>query len=77
MSNVRIRIRDHGPLVIEGPIELVDAQGDALELPTGKPVLALCRCGHSSNKPFCDGAHRAAGFDSACRAVPSPSAPPS
>lgn len=77
MSDVRIRIRDHGPLVIEGPIALVDAQGHALELPTDKPVLALCRCGHSGRKPFCDGAHRAAGFDSACRAVPPSSAPPS
>jgi CDGSH-type Zn-finger protein len=34
----------------------------------GRAVIGLCRCGHSENKPFCDGAHRRQGFESACPA---------
>lgn len=62
MSAVRIRCRLNGPLVIEGTAEVVDHQGRPFALPTDKPAVALCRCGASANKPFCDGAHREAGF---------------
>ena len=48
-----------GPIVATGPMTLTSADG-ATNLVTGKA--ALCRCGHSSNKPFCDGSHKAAGF---------------
>lgn len=72
MADVSIRIRDNGPLVIEGPIRVVDAEGNAFLLPTDKPVLAFCRCGLSGNKPFCDGAHRDK-FASVCRS-PNPTA---
>ena len=65
MSEVRIRLRKNGPLVIEGPVTLVDHQGNAFTLPTDKPAVALCRCGQSANKPFCDGAHRGSGFTAA------------
>lgn len=65
MSEVRIRLRENGPLVVEGPITLVDHQGNAFTLPTDKPAVALCRCGQSANKPFCDGAHRGCGFAAA------------
>jgi CDGSH-type Zn-finger protein len=68
MPDVKIRIRDNGPLVIEGSIEVVDAEGNALVLPTDKPAHALCRCGASGNKPFCDGSHRSSGFESVIRA---------
>ena len=68
MSKLTIRLRDNGPLVIEGPLTIVDAEGNALAIPTDKPVVALCRCGHSANKPFCDGAHRHGGFLAAERA---------
>jgi CDGSH-type Zn-finger protein len=68
MSVVTVRIRDNGPLLIDGPIQLVDAQGRAIPMPNDKPVLAFCRCGQSNNKPFCDGTHRNCGFQSVCTA---------
>ncbi|MEO8494566.1 MAG: CDGSH iron-sulfur domain-containing protein [Planctomycetota bacterium] len=70
MSEVKVNIRDNGPLLVEGSFKLVDAAGNEVPLPANKPAIALCRCGHSANKPFCDGAHKAAGFESAVR-VPS------
>ena len=57
MSEVRIEVRANGPYKISGPITVVDAEGVPFELPPGSAV-ALCRCGHSSNKPFCDATHR-------------------
>jgi CDGSH-type Zn-finger protein len=69
MSDVTIRIRDNGPLLVEGAVRLIDAQGNAFTLPADKPAIAFCRCGHSANKPFCDGSHRTSGFQSVCQAV--------
>ena len=68
MADVKIRIRDNGPLLVEGPFELTDADGNALPLATDKPAFALCRCGASANKPFCDGSHKECGFESTVRA---------
>ena len=68
MPDINIRIRDNGPLVVEGSFQLTDAEGKPVALPADKPVVALCRCGHSAKKPFCDGAHKAAGFESQIRA---------
>lgn len=48
-----------GPLLIEGPISLSGQHG---EQQVDKPKVALCRCGHSSNKPFCDGSHKRQGW---------------
>jgi histidyl-tRNA synthetase len=59
---VVIRLRANGPLVVEGPIRLLDPEGQEIPLPTNKPAVALCRCGHSKRKPFCDGSHKAVGF---------------
>lgn len=67
MSNVKIQIRDNGPLLVEGPITVTDGEGKTYPIPADKPAIALCRCGASSRKPFCDGAHKAAGFDSTVR----------
>ena len=67
MSGTKINIRDHGPLLIEGPFTLVDAAGNQYKLDSQKPAYALCRCGASANKPFCDGAHKTCGFQSAER----------
>ena len=60
---VEIKVRDHGPYKVTGPVRLVDAEGRAWDLPAGRPI-ALCRCGRSATKPFCDRTHRDAGFDS-------------
>ena len=77
MSDVKITPRDNGPLFIEGPITIVDTTGKAFGL-AGRTSIALCRCGHSANKPFCDGAHKAAGFASQCpaRDLPQPAPKP-
>jgi CDGSH-type Zn-finger protein len=84
MSQIKIRLRPNGPLVIEGAspldtlIEITDHQGNPFPIPMNKPVVALCRCGHSSNKPFCDGAHKNCGFlaQELAPAPPPPPAPP-
>lgn len=68
MADVNIRIRDNGPFVVEGPVTVTDADGKAFEIDSSKPAIALCRCGASENKPFCDGAHNKCGFESAERA---------
>lgn len=72
MSQVIIRLRDNGPLVVEGPVTLIDAEGKAFTIDSGKPALALCRCGQSQRKPFCDGSHKGCGFQSVERVPPPP-----
>jgi CDGSH-type Zn-finger protein len=57
-----IRCRENGPYIIQGVIKVVDALGIAFPLPVGKDTIALCRCGNSKSKPFCDGSHRTCGF---------------
>ena len=67
-SPVTITVRPNGPYRVEGPIRLVDANGQEWDL-TGKPAISLCRCGGSVNKPFCDGSHSKIGFQAAEAAV--------
>src|SRR3989440_9500510 len=62
MPDVTIRMRPNGPLVIEGPFKLIDSRGAEFEIPANKPAVALCRCGQSSKRPFCDGSHKTCGF---------------
>ena len=64
MADVKIRMRADGPLVVEGPVEVLDSAGRAFPSTAEKPAIAMCRCGASSNKPFCDGSHRTSGFSS-------------
>jgi CDGSH-type Zn-finger protein len=68
-TEVKITVRPNGPLRVEGVVRLLDAEGGEWDL-TGKPGISLCRCGHSANKPFCDGSHKAAGFESVVTAPP-------
>ena len=68
MADVKIRMRPNGPLLVEGTVELTDSEGNAYPLSPDKPAIALCRCGHSKDRPFCDGAHRTIGFESDERA---------
>jgi CDGSH-type Zn-finger protein len=69
MPDAKILVRDHGPFLVTGPITVTDAAGNVFDL-KGKETFALCRCGESANRPFCDGAHKTCGFQSEERAVP-------
>ena len=62
-----IQPSDNGPLLIRGPIKLVDPDGNEYEVKSKN--LALCRCGASNNKPFCDGSHKRIGFRAVNRAI--------
>ncbi len=62
MSEVTIRVRQNGPLLVEGPFRLVDKDGNPFPIDTNKPAIALCRCGESAKRPFCDGTHNQCGF---------------
>lgn len=68
MAEVKIRMRPNGPFVVEGPIVLTDSEGNEFPLNPDKPAVALCRCGESENRPFCDGSHKSCGFESDERA---------
>lgn len=59
---VTIKARHNGPYLVTGPIRLIDADGSEYYLQEGVNV-ALCRCGHSATKPFCDGTHKTGGFE--------------
>jgi CDGSH-type Zn-finger protein len=69
VDGVTIKVRENGPYLVTGAVTLIDADGNVYELPEGKVGLALCRCGRSSTKPFCDKTHREIGFEAAERAV--------
>ncbi|MCR8670008.1 CDGSH iron-sulfur domain-containing protein [Agrococcus sp. HG114] len=58
-----------GPLLVRGDFELVSSSGEAVERTRG--TVALCRCGASAIKPFCDGTHKLVGF----RTEPAPPDP--
>jgi len=68
MTEVEIKVRENGPYRVTGPFTLTDADGNLYEVGEGS-VVALCRCGGSETKPFCDGTHSKLGFDAAERAV--------
>lgn len=67
MTEVRITTTENGPYKVEGPIELTDQHGSPIETPG--TTIFLCRCGGSTNKPFCDGTHSRIGFQGAAKAV--------
>jgi CDGSH-type Zn-finger protein len=61
MSEVaRITPYRDGPLLVRGPFRITDQDGN--EIGAYQRTVALCRCGHSRRKPFCDGMHKAIGF---------------
>ncbi len=75
----KITVNNNGPLIIEGECTLHDALGAEFNL-SGRTRVALCRCGHSQNKPFCDGGHKRQNFQSevkAPQALGNPSTTPS
>jgi CDGSH-type Zn-finger protein len=65
---VKITIRPNGPYVVEGEVELIDVSGAKIDT-GGQQRIALCRCGGSVKKPFCDGTHSKIGFQAAEAAV--------
>jgi len=73
MSSTKITVRNNGPLRVEGDFEIVDMQGQVYG-PAGRNSISLCRCGHSANKPLCDGSHKSAGChdQQQARALPPP-----
>ena len=71
MSEVTIKTRENGPLLVTGAVTVVDHLGNKYDT-TGKENIALCRCGASARRPFCDGTHKNNGFQSAECAPPTP-----
>ena len=72
--NAKIEITKDGPYLVSGGLPLseqwiaTNAEGESLDYREGKkypaqPQYALCRCGESANKPFCDGTHKKVQFD--------------
>ncbi|HTG62490.1 MAG TPA: CDGSH iron-sulfur domain-containing protein [Terriglobia bacterium] len=73
MAEARINVRNNGPLRVEGEFTLYDAEGKPFDL-SGRTAISLCRCGHSEDKPFCDGSHKKFEFQSEvhARTLPPP-----
>jgi CDGSH-type Zn-finger protein len=64
MADIKIQALKNGPLIVQGSIEVLDSYGQPMTPP--RATIALCRCGNSNNKPFCDGMHGKAGFQNEC-----------
>ena len=58
-EKVTMRVKPNGSIRVTGTVEFVDGDGNIVETKTD---FSLCRCGHSKEKPMCDGSHREAGF---------------
>jgi CDGSH-type Zn-finger protein len=71
MEKTKLTVMNNGPIRVQGEIELLDADGNPYDL-GGRTVISLCRCGHSANKPFCDGSHKKEGFEHEAKAFALP-----
>ena len=60
MNDVVITPSRDGPLIVRGPVQLFDQDGNEIE--AGRETIALCRCGKSRMRPFCDGTHKLVRF---------------
>jgi CDGSH-type Zn-finger protein len=67
MASTKVTVNNNGSIRIEGDFSIQDAEGKEFGL-GGRTIISLCRCGHSANKPFCDGSHKVNGFASSCAA---------
>ena len=63
MADTTVTTRKNGPLMVQGGIKIMDADGNEIAIDGDSEMVFLCRCGKSDNKPFCDGTHRPAGFE--------------
>lgn len=68
MPEPEIKATENGPYLVQGVSRIVDAEGNTYDV-SDRPTVALCRCGGSTTKPFCDGTHSKTGFQAAERAV--------
>ena len=66
-AKMTIQILKDGPLLVKEPCIVLNGE-TGKEMDIEKWPIALCRCGLSVNKPFCDGAHSKQGFDGTCSA---------
>lgn len=62
-NHARVTAYEDGPFLVRGSFSVLDSDGNEIETP--RRVVALCRCGRSSIKPFCDGSHVRIGFKAA------------
>ena len=58
-EKITMRVKPNGSIRVTGTVDFVDADGNIIDTKTD---FSLCRCGHSKEKPFCDGSHKAAEF---------------
>lgn len=58
-DKVQIRFKENGPILLKGEVKITNADGVVVKT---ESAAAFCRCGHSANKPYCDGSHVAANF---------------
>jgi len=73
LKEVTIKVRESGPYLVRGPVTLTDVDGNSYTIES--PNVALCRCGGSQTKPFCDGSHKTNGFSATERATVTASEP--
>lgn len=59
-KKMKVTVAKDGPYLVEAPVEIVDHEGRSK---TEERTVALCRCGHSNNKPYCDGSHKKQKFE--------------
>ncbi|MDJ0636383.1 MAG: CDGSH iron-sulfur domain-containing protein [Xenococcaceae cyanobacterium MO_188.B29] len=65
-ETTKITTLDNGPFLVKGSVIVADAEGNQFD--SKSETVALCRCGGSGTRPFCDGSHTKLGFSSAERA---------
>ena len=68
MEQVVIKARENGPYKVTGPVRIIDVDGNEYDISDKGEAVALCRCGGSQAKPFCDGTHKRNGFQATERA---------
>ena len=74
-DKVTITVRKNGSLLVVGDVTILDHTGAVIPRINDKPNVALCRCGHSQRKPYCDGSHKTSGFVDPVDPVEAPPVP--
>jgi CDGSH-type Zn-finger protein len=58
-ENIKMQVSKNGPYIVKGVVTIINSDGTEI---VKEGTIALCRCGSSNNKPYCDGAHTIMGF---------------